>query len=81
MFQKCPCCGGTGKEYNMLSNTTFNVCSVYKGTKIISELTGLPPSYTTNIADEIAKVREDINEFKKYQITLYEYPKIEDNEK
>lgn len=29
--------------------------------------------------DEIAKVREDINEFKKYQITLYECPKIDDN--
>jgi len=44
MFQKCPCCGGTGKESPQYTNALPITCTVCKGAKIISQLTGLPPS-------------------------------------
>lgn len=40
MFQKCPVCNGTGTDPNSIN---MNACTVCKGTKIISELTGTPP--------------------------------------
>lgn len=43
-FQKCPLCDGTGFEPNAYSSTAPIKCSVCNGTKIISDLTGLPPS-------------------------------------
>ena len=45
MWQKCPICNGSGKTYNTLSSSSFDVCSTCRGTKIISELNGLPPNY------------------------------------
>ena len=41
MWQKCPICNGTGNDPRF--NST---CSTCNGTKIISELTGLPPSHS-----------------------------------
>jgi len=48
MWQKCPICNGTGKAHNTLSSSSFDICSTCKGTKIISELNGLPPNYEQN---------------------------------
>jgi Zn-finger nucleic acid-binding protein len=44
MWQKCPICNGTGKTQNTSSSSSFDICSTCNGAKIISELTGLPPS-------------------------------------
>jgi hypothetical protein len=46
MWQKCPICDGTGKNYNgspIASSAPF--CPTCNGHRIISELTGKPPSY------------------------------------
>ena len=42
MYQKCPICNGTGKDPSQFAKVT-SPCTVCKGAKIISELTGLPP--------------------------------------
>lgn len=39
MYQKCPICNGTGKDPQYLDK----YCTVCQGSRIISELTGLPP--------------------------------------
>lgn len=39
MWQVCPICKGTGND----PNVKHEQCTVCKGKKIISELTGLPP--------------------------------------
>lgn len=48
-FQKCPICNGTGNDpwigeipLSICSYTKY-LCPTCKGTRIISELTGLPP--------------------------------------
>jgi len=64
-YQKCPNCNGTGKEYPQYWNGTTISCSVCNGYKIISELTGLPPSQNT---------RTD-NMKKKTNITTYKTTK------
>ena len=43
MWQQCPNCKGSGTTFYPLSHSTSAVCTVCKGYKIISELTGLPP--------------------------------------
>ena len=48
-FQKCPVCNGTRKEINTLSNCTHVMCKICKGTGLINEWTGLPPSNTDDI--------------------------------
>ena len=53
MWQKCPICNGTGKNYNgspIASSAPF--CPTCNGQRIISELTGKPPAYEikTNVA-------------------------------
>ena len=48
MWQKCPICNGTGKTSNTLSSSSFDICSTCNGSKIISELNGLPPNYEQN---------------------------------
>ena len=48
MWQKCPICNGLGTVHNYgISSSTYSVCSVCNGAKIISELNGLPPSSHT----------------------------------
>ena len=42
-YQKCPICNGTGLFKN--SVTTDTVCPTCKGTRIISEFNGLPPTF------------------------------------
>ncbi len=51
MWQKCPICDGTGRTYNTVSSSSFEVCSVCNGTKIISELYGLPPNYELKVEE------------------------------
>lgn len=50
MWLKCPICNGTGRVAVEIYNTTNSnptcTCTVCNGAKIISELTGLPPSST-----------------------------------
>lgn len=47
MWQKCPICGGEG-TFNQYPNQTISkiVCPTCNGTRIISEITGLPPTST-----------------------------------
>ncbi len=42
-YQKCPICNGTGLFSNPVSSDA--ICPTCKGTRIISELNGLPPIY------------------------------------
>lgn len=44
-YQKCPICNGTGKINTYgLSTLTMEICDTCNGTKIIDDITGLPPS-------------------------------------
>lgn len=43
MYQKCPQCNGTGKEYPPHINASAINCSVCNGKKIINQETGHPP--------------------------------------
>lgn len=50
MWQKCPICAGSGVEHYDQDYTSTAIkfpttCSVCKGKKIISEITGLPPEW------------------------------------
>jgi prepilin-type processing-associated H-X9-DG protein len=53
MYQECPTCKGSGKTHQNI----FNICHTCKGTKIISQITGLPPiqSKTTNNFENIPR--------------------------
>lgn len=43
-YQKCPICNGTGSDpFIVTGSLTSYPCPTCKGTRIISELTGLPP--------------------------------------
>jgi hypothetical protein len=46
MWQACPICKGMGVSIapNSLPSLSFITCSTCNGTKIISELTGRPPT-------------------------------------
>lgn len=80
MFQKCPCCGGTGKESPQYTNALPITCTVCNGYKIISELTGLPPSYTTNKAIRDLEEKElSKNNFGKYPLKPEDCYEINDN--
>jgi RecJ-like exonuclease len=44
MYQKCPNCNGSGREYPIgTTDASFKTCSVCRGSKIIDTVTGLPP--------------------------------------
>lgn len=44
MWQKCPICNGTGVvPSHGITSSSSTLCTVCKGAKIISEVTGLPP--------------------------------------
>jgi len=46
MWQKCPICNGTGKNYGYSSLLSYDSnCPTRNGQRIISELTGKPPAY------------------------------------
>ena len=46
MWQKCPVCDGTGKNYGYSSLLSYDSnCPTCNGHRIISELTGKPPAY------------------------------------
>lgn len=55
MWQKCPVCAGSGREYNSLDMSTSSPCSVCNGKKIISELSGLPPQGSQLSMEEAEK--------------------------
>lgn len=59
MWQKCPVCNGEGviNGYNY-STSLFQQCSVCNGMKIISEVTGLPPSYVQDL--NLTKSKEQL---------------------
>lgn len=74
-YQKCPCCNGTGKEYNSNFNETASICTVCKGHKIISEITGLPPGEIkkeskTNFEDIYKEVNKDFTKHYTIRNTL-----------
>lgn len=48
-FQKCPVCDGSGVTYYPLSSTSSAVCETCNGSRIISEVTGLPPSTSNQV--------------------------------
>ncbi len=52
MWQKCPICNGEGKvtssSYTTSSFFICSTCPTCNGSRIISELTGLPPNPTTS---------------------------------
>lgn len=48
VWQSCPHCRGTGIEQYGTFNTSLPKCTVCNGKKIISMLTGLPPSEKIN---------------------------------
>lgn len=46
MWQKCPVCNGTGTiPGGHVSSSLFTTCPTCDGKRIISQLTGLPPSF------------------------------------
>jgi hypothetical protein len=55
MWQKCPICNGSGKVANILSSSSFEVCSTCNGSKIISKLTGLPPNLDSKFNNQPGK--------------------------
>lgn len=73
MWQKCPICNGTGLEYEPVMTTIGKICSICNGTKIISELTGLPPNFEKNKLD---RINEDIPN--KIDKNLKNYPEFYD---
>lgn len=61
MWQKCPVCNGEGRVSTYGTTTSvFQQCSVCNGMKIISTLTGLPPSYVQDKSKE-QLFREDLD--------------------
>lgn len=59
MWQQCPQCKGSGRNYNGLSSDSRTVvCDVCNGHKIINELTGLPPQTTRPVQDFGEAVRK-----------------------
>jgi len=53
MWQKCPICEGTGRNSAPLSDSSYHICSVCEGRKIINVETGLPPKTNNNEIDTI----------------------------
>lgn len=47
MYQRCPICNGSGNIYSNYSLNTSSICKTCNGKGIISEVTGLPPQFTT----------------------------------
>jgi hypothetical protein len=58
MWQKCPICNGEGTvpNYGTVSSL-FSVCPTCNGTRIISEINGLPPSFTYIEEDHDVKTK------------------------
>ena len=52
-WQKCPICNGAGVEHPIGINAIAVRCSVCKGTKLINEQTGIPPSTISSDFREI----------------------------
>jgi len=60
MWQKCPICNGEGTVPNYgVVTSLFSVCPTCNGTRIISEINGLPPAYTQVKDDEKTKLEKD----------------------
>jgi DnaJ-class molecular chaperone len=62
MWQKCPICNGEGKLLNYgVATSLFSVCPTCNGTRIISEINGLPPSFTHVEEDYDHKTKSEKN--------------------
>lgn len=65
MWQKCPICNGKGVvTANGYTSSVFEQCGVCNGMKIISDVTGLPPSYVQDLTLSKSKeqlFREDLD--------------------
>ena len=61
-WQKCPLCNGSGIDPTSGTYSSVPICPTCKGTRIISELSGLPPIYnpTQNPIHE-SKLNSDIS--------------------
>lgn len=59
MWQKCPVCNGSGKTYNTTLSSTYSICTTCNGTKIISEITGLPPNIP--VVNNLTPITEKVN--------------------
>ena len=68
MWQKCPVCNGTGAiPGGQVSSSLFTSCPTCDGKRIISELTGFPPSFVS----EKKKNEQDLS-----LVKLTETPKV-----
>ena len=83
MWQKCPICNGTGRTHNTLSSSSFDICSTCNGSKIISELNGLPPNYEQNKIERLkANIPNQIpNNLKVYHSTDFKDSDYETQQK
>ncbi len=60
MWQKCPCCNGSGMSE--LYSPVTHQCSVCNGYKIINQLTGLPPKTTITTSTTVTNADfRDVN--------------------
>ena len=67
MWQKCPICNGTGKTGEKLGYYSIKPnCSVCQGTKIISEVSGFPPTFVP--AEDFTS---NVNVSKEQEIEFY----------
>ena len=62
-YQKCPICNGTGISPSFLSTSACPTCL---GTRIISEINGLPPASTpaTSSSSAINKMNPFVGDFR-----------------
>jgi RecJ-like exonuclease len=69
MWQKCPICDGTGKNYGYSSLLSYNPnCPTCNGQRIISELTGKPPAYEVKMG--VTTVNSDGSGYKKPSVSV-----------
>jgi len=57
MWQQCPQCKGSGVEPTIGIHSNIPICTVCNGSKIINQLTGLPPSRSP-ILDSVVSTKD-----------------------
>lgn len=70
-YQVCPLCKGSG--YDPTNTNALSTCPVCKGTRIINELNGLPPTVNISIIEDEEKMslNEDVKERLVYYNKFY----------
>lgn len=62
MWQKCPICNGEGTVPNYgVVTSLFSVCPTCNGTRIISEINGLPPGFPSTEGNNDHKTKLEKN--------------------